>query len=736
MRDARRRPGMSRAATAAVCFVCFVLMALMTGAASMAGFSRMNALNESTRLAAETRGNKLTLVEEMRQAVRSGQSGVQVQEAYSAARAGFEGLGMSPEERARLDDAGRATRDGGPALETALRRLDAFERMSQVREAADASELNRDAFRFALILQSMALSASLIVGAAAAWLVLRSERQLQRGKDLAQATLEGIREGVITVDAQGAVQFMNTRAESMTGWSMDDAKGRPLAEVYRLVGDEGRQPFTHPAQHPVSAPMASPDGTRLVARDGRQYEVQDSASAIRDHTRRISGAVVVFHDLTEERTLRRELAWQAMHDLLTGLKNRDEFEITLTDLLVEAGAAPSGLRHAVLFIDLDQFNVINDTCGHVGGDQLLKRVADLLREVLGPGDVAARLSGDDFAVILREVTLDEAEAVAKDIALRLRALRFTWEGRTHQVTGSIGVAEAAPGMDAVQVMSAADIACYDAKEAGRDAVRVHRAGAASESRIKDMGMVSTIQRALDEDKFVLYRQRIQGLHASNHDDVHFELLLRMVDGDGRLLSPGQFLPAAERYNLMRPIDRWVVEAVLPALARMVRDARDRGESTLPLYTINLSGASLNDAGFAKFLDAQLKNNELPPRLLCFEITETMAISNLAGAAELMHAVRAAGCRFALDDFGMGMSSFAYLKHLPVDYVKIDGAFIRNILSERIDHHIVDAIARVCGALDIKTVAEFVEEESMMPVLAELGVDYAQGYAVGRPEALP
>ncbi|MBL8515248.1 MAG: EAL domain-containing protein, partial [Betaproteobacteria bacterium] len=385
------------------------------------------------------------------------------------------------------------------------------------------------------------------------------------------------------------------------------------------------------------------------------------------------------------------------------------------------------------FIDLDQFNVINDTCGHVGGDQLLKRVADLLREMLGLGDIAARLSGDDFCVLLREVTLDEAEAVAKDIGLRLRALRFTWEGRTHQITASIGVAEAAPGMDTAQAMSAADIACYDAKEAGRDTVRVHRAGAASEARLKDMGMVSTIQRALDQGSFVLHRQRIQGLHARNRDDVHYELLLRMIDGDGKLLAPGQFLPAAERYNLMRPIDRWVVEAALPALARLVRSG---GDSRPPLYTINLSGASLSDAGFARFLEAQLKAHAFPPQLLCFEITETMAISNLAGAAELMHAVRAAGCRFALDDFGMGMSSFAYLRHLPVDYVKIDGAFIRNILSERIDHHIVDAMARVCGALDIKTVAEFVEEEAMMPVLAELGVDYAQGYAVGRPEALP
>jgi diguanylate cyclase (GGDEF)-like protein/PAS domain S-box-containing protein len=772
-------PPSGRATTAFALFAGFAAAALILAAAGLTGFSQLNRSNAELRATAEARNHKLALVEDLREAIemrssalvsmvttKDGGTAPQERErlqavvpvamdAFRSALAGLRALGLGPEEErliesvaATLERTDRAFRaaEGGASrpprsvtlaaaeareeLDHAISRFAELQRVSAFREVANATEANRSALRSAIVIMVLALVASLLVGLATTALVIRSERQLKRGKVLAQATLDGIREGVISVDGDGRVQFMNPRAEALTGWTFAEARGRSLAEVYRLVGREARETRVHPAVRPGNAPMSSGDGSVLIARDGREYEVQDSASPVRDDAAGIAGAVLVFRDLTEERSLQRELAWQALHDKLTGLPNREEFEQHLATALEQAA---QGAQHALLFLDLDQFNVINDTCGHVGGDQLLRRVADLLREVLTPRDLIARLSGDDFAVLLRDRTPQEARAVAEELLRRVRALRFTWQGKTLQITTSIGVVPLDGAQRGIaETMGAADIACFAAKEAGRDTLSVHQPEGESAARRQVMGMVADIRRAIDKGSFMLYQQRIQGLNETTRGERHYEILLRMVDEDGTLRLPGSFLPAAERYNLMKPIDRWVIGEALARLAALfeidpaLRDA---------VYTLNLSGATLNDPGFPAFLNEMLARHAVPPRALCFEITETMAISNLNRASDLMHDVKSAGCAFALDDFGIGMSSFAYLKHLPVDYLKIDGAFIRNLLTERIDHDIVEAIARICRALDIRTVAEFVEEEAMMPALAALGIDYAQGYAVGRPQPL-
>jgi diguanylate cyclase (GGDEF)-like protein/PAS domain S-box-containing protein len=769
-----------RAKSALLIFLGFLVVAVLISALGALGFMRMNDANQQLRAAAQARNNKISLVEDMVSSSRARSElllllyvtqdpleHIRVRNQYSGlidnfdvARDAFTAQGVSPEETKLLQsvvqaaervdfafrDAENAVR-GGPLnervrqpvlralktheeLEGALSRLLELQRTAAFREVADATTLNRDAFRMAWYLQGGALLISALVAIWVTWLVARAERLLHREKELAEATLNGIGEGVITVNAEGKVEYLNPRAETLTGWTLADAKGRRLEEVYSLIEREGREPVRHPASMPGPGPTSGGEGILLVARDATEYEVQDTAAPIRDAEKRVTGAVLVFRDLTEEHKMARELAWQAVHDALTGLDNRTEFERKLVESIA---TARDGTPHALLFLDLDQFKVINDTCGHVAGDQLLRKVADVLRGQIAEGDTLARLGGDEFAVLLRHRTTEAALAFARKLCEQTSALRFAWQGKSYHVTASIGVVPVEGGArDAAQLMSAADIACYAAKEAGRDGVRLYRADDEAVKHVAEMGMVAQIRRALDEGSFMLYRQRIQGLQEHNRNHKHYEVLLRMIDAGGHLLPPGAFLPSAERYNMMRAIDRWVVHNTFAQLKKQREENRLAPDS---LHTINLSGATINDDSFAAFLAEEVARHDVSTQSLCFEITETMAISNLSRAAALMQEVKAMGCRFAIDDFGIGMSSFAYLKHLPVDYLKIDGTFVRHMLREKVDHEIVDAITRIARTLSIRTIAEFVEEDAIMPALAGLGVDYAQGYAVGRPVPL-
>jgi diguanylate cyclase (GGDEF)-like protein len=465
-----------------------------------------------------------------------------------------------------------------------------------------------------------------------------------------------------------------------------------------------------------------------VNRSGQEVAIQDSAAPIRDRVGAIIGAVMVFHDVSKERRLRRALAYQASHDALTGLINRREFENRLNNALLSAKSDPH-LTHALLYLDLDQFKVVNDTCGHQAGDLLLKQVTGVLQTRIRASDTIARLGGDEFGILLQDCTLDGAEKIADTLRQAIRDYRFEWQDRAMNIGVSIGIVELSGSSESItSAMSTADVACYAAKDSGRNRVHTYQQGAAPE-RHREMQWVSRLTRACDENRLELYYQPIVPIGANRDPRGHYELLLRMRGEQGELIQPAEFIPAAERYNIMPMIDRWVVSQALGALAHYRSDGDPRTGYTL---SINLSGTSLNDDRFLEFLVNELQTYDLSPGSVCFEITETAAISNLANVVHFMKEFRLRGCQFSLDDFGSGLSSFMYLKNLPVDYLKIDGQFIQNVTTDRVDRSMVEAITQIGHAMGIKTIAERVETAEVLDCLAAIGVEYAQGIYIAAP----
>ena len=438
-------------------------------------------------------------------------------------------------------------------------------------------------------------------------------------------------------------------------------------------------------------------------------------------------------DIGARRDAEESLSWQATHDTLTQLANRRQFE-TLLERHIES-AREQGVRHAALYIDLDQFKVVNDTCGHLAGDALLRQLAQALESRMRRGDCLARLGGDEFGVLLEGCDLLHAQRVAAQLLASIRAFRFAWAGQVFSLGASIGVAEiTAESRDLEGVLSAADTACFLAKDKGRNQVQVYRADDVEVSvRHGEMNWFSRLTRSLEEDRFVLHCQRVVPL-ADPGESEYIELLLRMRDEGGRLVPPTAFIPAAERYHLMGRIDGWVVKRALNCLA--THAASRAPWQTLPRFGINLSGMSLGDPAFCEFVHEQFASTGVAGDRVCFEITETAAISNLGNAARAMHRLRDLGCRFALDDFGSGLSSFAYLKSLPVDYLKIDGSFVRGSGTDPVDHAVVDAIQRLARAVGARTIAECVEDEATLERLRGLGIAFGQGYGLHRPEPYP
>jgi diguanylate cyclase (GGDEF)-like protein len=383
-----------------------------------------------------------------------------------------------------------------------------------------------------------------------------------------------------------------------------------------------------------------------------------------------------------------------------------------------------------MFLDLDQFKVVNDTYGHAAGDQLLKQTSDLLQENLSPNGLLARLGGDEFAVLLRDCDANSAAAIAERLRFAVQELRFVWNGCAFNISVSIGLVHVAEAGAMEEALQAADMACYMAKEKGRNRVQVyHPSDAELVQRVSEMAWVQRIRNGLDEQRFCLFAQEIRSLGKDEPDHSSVELLLRLHDEDGNLVQPGSFLPAAERYGLMPLIDRWVVRNAFALLA-------SRLNSPEPLQftscAINLSGTTLSDDEFIDYVRRQFEIHRVPPELICFEITETSAIANLSSAKRLIQALKKLGCRFSLDDFGTGMSSFSYLKHLPVDYIKIDGSFVTEMLNSKVDRAMVETIVHIAKVMGKRTVAEFVESNEIIEALREIGVDYAQGYAIGKP----
>ena len=577
------------------------------------------------------------------------------------------------------------------------------------------------------------LSALDITDRKQAELTLReNQARLELERERAQVTLASIGDGVIRTDPEGRIDYLNPVAEHLTGWSLAEAQGQPALRVLQLVDERGRPIGFDPIATCLSEgrTVELPGSATLVRRDGVEFAVQDSVAPIRDAAGEIRGTVLVFKDVTRIRRLEREMSYLARHDGLTGLINRREFE-ELMDTCV-ASACGEGRRHALLYLDLDEFKLVNDTAGHLAGDELLRQLATLLRARIRPNDVLARLGGDEFGILLEDADLDRARRIAEEACAAVRSFRFAWQERSFQVGISIGLVPIDSGMsDRVQLLAAADAACYVAKEAGRGRVHEYQEDdAALVERYGAMQWVHRIQSALEEERFFLIRQEIRPLRPEEGQPEISEIFIRMRDEQGQVALPGSFIPAAERYRLISRIDRWVVQN---AFRKLVEHQRS---SPVELHwAINLSGGSIDEESFLADVLAELDSSGVSPHCILFEITETAAVANLARAQQFIRTLKARGCRFVLDDFGTGLSSFAYLKNLDVDFLKIDGGFVRDVNESSIERALVESIHQIGQLLGIGTIAESMENDEILATLEQIGVNYVQGYGVARPEPL-
>jgi diguanylate cyclase (GGDEF)-like protein/PAS domain S-box-containing protein len=559
----------------------------------------------------------------------------------------------------------------------------------------------------------------------------QTEFDLEQARERAQVTLHSIADAVITTDVNGQVEYLNPRAEELTGWESRIAQGLPLSRIFCLFEEESRTLLEGPVKQCLrhGEIIKSGSDTSLTRHDGEHLSVQYSASPILFETGSALGVILVIHDVTEARIMEQKISFQATHDALTGLINRTEFEKRLNYAIESALYANE--NHVLCYIDLDQLKIINDTCSHESGDALISEITGLIHGCLRESDVLARLGGDEFGVLLKNCSLLSAVDLVESILSAIRDLHFSSCGRVFDVTASIGMAAidtdtgSAPG-----VMIEADLACHAAKDAGGDRLHIyHPEDQGLARRHSEMQWVCELTEAIKSDRLVLYCQDIVPIIQDSNAGQHIEVLVRMLDDSGAVISPDRFLPAAERYNLITSLDRWVVSHAFAWYSRYLRSADVSGLDTL---AINLSGASVTDGGFLKFIKNEMIMHEVPAGVICFEITETAAIANIEAATQFMHELKYLGCRFALDDFGSGLSSFAYLKNLPVDYLKIDGSFVRNIDTDAIDSAMVRSIQQLANVIGIKTIAEFVENGRILGELADIGIDYAQGYGISRP----
>lgn len=611
-----------------------------------------------------------------------------------------------------------------------------FDRMVELerKRAAAVATQAVQASRHAALLMRVLAPATLLLGLLIAVYVMRQTRRtenaLHQQKEQAEVTLHSIADAVITTDAQHRVVYLNPVAEQLTGWSDRAAAGRPLMEIYRILQERTRQPVDHPAlTGNLDGPaMGLERHLLLVARNGSEFAVEDSVAPIRDWQGHLTGHVLVFRDVTRSRELSQQLTWQANHDVLTGLPNRRGFENALRHMLDTARSQYK--QHALLYIDLDQFKLVNDTCGHVAGDELLRQLASMLQPKVRESDLLARLGGDEFGVILDGCSPEKARDIADSLRKTIENFRFVHSGKIFKILASIGLVYIdADSGDMDSILSAADAACYMAKEKGRNRVWVHEPDDADlRERRGQMQLISRITHAIEENRLVLYRQHIKTLRKGDSRPPMSELLVRMLDEDGRTLTPMAFIPAAERFGMMSTIDRWVVRQACHWLSA-TRDASPG------ILSVNISGQSLSDNDFLNFVLDRFNETGAEAGRFCFEVTETAAIANWNRALHFVTTLRELGCRFALDDFGSGMSSFAYLQNLPVDFVKIDGRFVRNIVVNRTDYTMVEAIHRIAHVMGISTIAEFAENAEILATLGEIGIDYAQGFGIHRPQAL-
>ena len=559
------------------------------------------------------------------------------------------------------------------------------------------------------------------------------QHQLDRERELAQVTLESIVDAVVATDEAGRVRFLNANAGSLSRFPLEETRGRSLCELFRFEEPASRRDCDALATSLLRERRVLNGTTtwNLVDASGETRVVQYTAAPIVDRDGDLAGSIVVLHDVTQARAMERQLSHQATHDALTGLLNRREFEAQLAAALAEA--QHQGRRHVLCYIDLDQFKIVNDTCGHLAGDELLRQISRVVGDRLRESDVFARLGGDEFGVILRDCPVDAGQRIAEAIREQVHRFRFPWKGRHFAIGSSIGLVALEAGCgDLAEVLGEADTACYAAKDRGRNRVHLFEPDDRElADRQGEMQWAARIRSALDRDRLRLYYQPIVPATNPSAPAVHHEILVRLLDDEDNLVPPSAFIPAAERYGLMPEVDEWVVRNTLAWMGDMHR--LDPGRATV--CAINLSGPSLGDAGLLTEIKDLLEQHQVPGELVCFEITETSAIGNFEAARHFIDTLTGVGCRFSLDDFGSGLSSFGYLRNLPVHFVKIDGSFVRGIVDNPTDEAMVRSIHSIASTMGLQTIAEFVEDAESVERLAAIGIDYVQGYHIDRPRPL-
>jgi diguanylate cyclase (GGDEF)-like protein/PAS domain S-box-containing protein len=553
--------------------------------------------------------------------------------------------------------------------------------------------------------------------------VERQNRALTRAKDRYLTLYDDNPTMVFNLNNKGTILSVNRTGAKQLGLAVDSLEARSILD------------FVHPGdlsvintliENCLARPfLAHKYEIRQVCHNGRIIWVRATAQLIENECQ-IRSLLLVCEDVTETHELNEKIAYQASHDALTGLANRSEFDLSINKAI--ALAQTDNSEHALCYLDLDQFKIVNDTCGHCAGDELLKQLTDLLKKHLRQHDFIARLGGDEFGVLMYNCSLNQAVSACEKLREIIQDFRFAWEGRSFSIGVSIGVAfiNNVTG-NAGNLLKEADAACYAAKDNGRNRVHVFRPDDQELAmRHGEMQWVEKIRQGLQDDLFCLYGQMITSL-SGQEEGLHFETLVRYQENHGPLIPPGAFLPAAERYNLAVAMDRWVIGHTFKWLADHPAFLEQ-----LSLCAINLSGLSLSDETMLVFISEQFSEWAIPQHKICFEITETAAIANLSHATKFISQLRAEGCLFSLDDFGSGLSSFAYLKNLPVDFLKIDGLFVKDILDDKVDLAMVKSINEIGHIMGKKTVAEFVENQEIFELLKELGIDYAQGFGIAKP----
>ncbi len=556
------------------------------------------------------------------------------------------------------------------------------------------------------------------------------ERKLKKQERLFSAILHSVGDSIIATDTENRIQFMNPVAEELTGWKEEEAKDLPLNEILNLIDEKSRQPIVFSAIIPQvqqTAPWFF-DNVLLTNKRGITIDVEGTVAQIHDKKSGIDGQVYAFRDVSQIKRMSDTISYQASHDSLTGLVNRSEFSIKMGNLLANSKSTHNS--HALIYLDLDQFKIINDTCGHLAGDELLRQVSDIVKNTFRSTDTCARLGGDEFAVLLEKSSLELALSKANLVKDQLSLFRFTWQDMVFAISASIGVVPIThESKDIHSILAAADDACYLAKGEGGNKIKVYET---SDNmflkRRGEMNWISHLTRALEEDRFRLYYQVIEPLQPMNGERKKCELLIRLMDQDGNMVPPADFIPAAERYNFMPTIDKWVIRSALQQYKKQLANDCPNNK----LFSINLSGSSIADETLLDYILEQFRIIAVPPEAFCFEITETSAIENMAKANHFIKELKRIGCTFALDDFGRGFSSFEYLKTLPVDYLKIDGSFVQDLMHNPVSSAMVTAINNIGHVMGLKTIAEFVKDSDIKVRLQEIGVDYAQGYEIAIP----